>query len=148
MPSLDEQLEMIALYKLAQDPEALARKGPLSDAWDVVENITAFVDDIKNAFLATYDTNGNGFIDPGEEWESLQSSVKDIIVLVADINYDGKVEAQELAAVAQQFLGALNIQVQDAVCTQVIVDAEKSGIFLNLRPVLKHLYKKCTTFPA
>lgn len=144
--SLDENLELIALAHLANNPEQMQNRGAISDLKDILENIAAFVEGFKDSFLATYDSNGNGRIDPGAEWNNLQQSIREIVLLVADTNYDGKVEPQEIAAVVQSYLKSLNEQVTDTVCTEIIVKAEKSGVFLNFRPVLKHLYRQCTAF--
>lgn len=143
--SMEEGLELIALHQLALRQAELDRSG-LSDLKDIVENIAAFVEGFKDSFLATYDTNGNGIIDLGPEWNGLQRSIRDIVMLIADSNLDGKVEPQELAGVIQTYVTALNEQVKDFVCTGIIVEAERLGYFLNFRPVLKHLYGQCTTF--
>lgn len=145
--AIERGLEAMAMMQLMGDPElrdAIAAEPTPRGIIDTIESIKKNLEGLKDSFLTTFDTNGNGWIDPGAETENLKTTLNDIVLLFVDTNKNGAIEPQELAALAQQLLDQVKGQIEERVCTKIIIDTQKLGDLIVFNPLLKAAYERCT----
>jgi hypothetical protein len=143
---VDLLLEGVAMAKLMQSAEmqseifALPRPRGLIDT---IEGIKRNINNFIEAFLATFDTNGNGRIDPGPELENFKKTLNDVALMLLDSDNDGKIEAGEVTAIAEQVINQFKGDIEERVCTVVILEAQKWGAYIKFNPLLNAAYKLC-----
>ncbi|MFW7381298.1 MAG: hypothetical protein ACOH5I_20960 [Oligoflexus sp.] len=115
----------------------------LRDDQNFFDQIKDFIQESKEFIMMTYDYNGNGRIDFGPELEAVIEFAETIIVALVDTNYNGVIEIEEVTVLIQELLQNVKSQLTGIACQGITKEAEKSGRWLFLRPVLYSLYKQC-----
>ncbi len=146
--SQDEQiqldLEAMALVELIHAPEntSLDSDSPrglgdaISDAWKKLQ-------DLKQQLLDQFDTDKNGRIDPGPELDNLKETIKSVVLLLADSNQNGRIDAEDIKELTLFYLKQAEEKAKTKYCPKIIEEAEKAGDSLKYRPILNLLYQQC-----
>lgn len=144
---LDRSLQAMAMLQIMGNPELqnkIIEESKSRNIFDTIESVKKNVGGLIESFLTTFDTNGNGWIDPGAETENLVKTLNDVVLLFVDGNKNGSIEPQEIAALAKQVIDQVSSGIEETVCNKVIVDAQKLGDFIVFNPLLKAAYERCT----
>lgn len=112
---------------------------------EILKKIEEQVQSVKDTLLASYDENGNGKIDAGTEFNNMQEGLKALVMVLADSNQNGKIDGEDLNALAKLALEQAKEQVRSNICPVAVKQAEEAGIWLNFRPVLKSINSFCTS---
>ncbi len=137
----EQILETIATAMVLQDIEDGLIV--LEDESGLFDQIKQFIDETKTFILETYDFNGNGRIDFGDELDGVVEFGQSILLTLVDRDYDGVIEPEEVQAIVQELLATARQQINALACDQITAAAERAGAWLRFRPILKGLFQRC-----
>ncbi len=109
----------------------------------VIQDALKKLQDLKQQILDQFDTNKNGQIDPGPELDNLKETVKSVVLLLADSNQNGRIDAEDIKALTVFYLKQAEEKAKAKICPAILEAAEKAGDSLKYRPILKHLADDC-----
>ncbi len=137
-------LEAMALVQLIHTPESeILDQDTPRGLGDVIGDAWKKLQELKQQLLDQFDTNKNGRIDPGPELDNFKETVKSIILLLADSNQNGHIDAEDIKELTLFYLKQAEEKAKAKFCPKIIEEAEKAGDSLKYRPILKHLYQEC-----
>lgn len=110
---------------------------------NLIKKLQDQVASIKDTLLSTFDENGNGKIDQGQEFENFKIGTKAIIMLVADTNQSGKIDLEDIGVLTKLAFTKIQEQTLTKICPSVYKQVEFTGSFMFARPVLAQLNKIC-----
>lgn len=110
---------------------------------NVIKKLQEQVATIKDTILTSFDTNGNGKIDQGQEFQDFKTGVKAIVMLVADTNESGKIDFEDIGVLSKLALTKIQEQTLTTICPAIYKQVQFSGPFMAVRPVLAQLNKLC-----
>ena len=137
----DKILETMATAIVLQDMEDGVIV--LQDEGNLFDQIRQFIEETKTFLLETYDYNGNGRIDFGEELDGVVEFGQSILLTLVDRDYDGVIQPDEIKALVDELLATAREQISVLACEQIGNAAERAGPWLRFRPVLNALYQRC-----
>ena len=143
---VDLDLEAAALIQIAEGQVVQDRSFfgfDLAHPFAFLDTLKDQIASVKDTLLTSFDTNGNGKIDAGPEFDGFKSGISAIVLLVADSNQNGKIDADDLAALSKLALTKVEEETLKNVCPVVYKQVDLSGAFIAVRPVLKQLNDVC-----
>jgi hypothetical protein len=137
-PRLVETLATVMVLEEVQDGTVV-----LEQEGNPFEQIRQFIEETKEFLLASYDYNGNGRIDFGDELNDTLEMTKTIVTTLIDQDFDGVIEPEEVRALVDELLATAREQLTMLACDQVNKAAEKAGSWIRFRPILNLLHQRC-----
>lgn len=138
----EKTVNSIAVVEIQKADAGEFLRGLLNPA-DILKKIEEQVQSLKDTLLASYDENGNGRIDAGTEFDNMTAGLKALVMVLADSNQNGKIDGEDLNALAKLALEQAKEHVRTDICPVAVKQAEEAGMWLNFRPVLKSLNTFC-----
>ncbi len=117
---------------------------PDSTLGDLINNIQAMIEESKEGlFLYVTDTNGNGQIDAGAEWDSFLKLTREWALDPYDSNKDGKIDVDEFNSIARDVWRTALGKDRDKLCPKYLEEAEGLTEMPDYFPSLKELQAVC-----
>lgn len=153
--SQDDQVELelqaaaLATLNSSIPPAPKAPENPsifgleLKNPFDFLKDVTEQINGVKETLIASFDENGNGKIDHGTEFDNFREGVSLLLTFAADKNGNGKIDADDIGVLTKDAIENLRVQTLTTFCPAVHQQVRLSGIFISVRPLLKHFEKEC-----
>ncbi|MBC7658235.1 MAG: hypothetical protein H7249_00850 [Chitinophagaceae bacterium] len=143
-------LEAAALVQVSEHADGIEARSifDIGSHFAWIKKVKDQVENAKQTLLASYDTNGNGRIDPGPEFKAFVVGIKALALVLGDTNGNGRIDATDIVVLTQGAETKVQDSLMAKICPTIEAKASAAGFFLKFHPVLKKSNEICVAHDA